>query len=94
VFWWTVGGVTVRGVAGAVGMSGAVNVLAMARAGQRYVFLYDDVSSETLREKLAEFAEDPELDFTWHDAATLARRVRQLSGESELLAEEDTGQYS
>jgi hypothetical protein len=75
-------------------MSRAVNVLAMVRDGQRYVFLYDDASVETLREKLAEFAEDPELDFTWHDAATLSRRVRQLSGDSELLAEEDTGLYS
>jgi hypothetical protein len=88
------GGVVGTGTAGAVGMSRAVNVLAMVRDGQRYVFLYDDVSVDTLREKLAEFAEDPELDFTWHDAATLARRVRQLSGESELLAEEDTGLYS
>ncbi len=75
-------------------MSSAVNVLAMVRDGQRYVFLYDDASVDALRAKMAEFAEDPELDFTWHDAATLSRRVRQLSGDSELLAEEDTGLYS
>jgi len=75
-------------------MGSAVNMLAMVRDGQRYVFLYDDSSIEALREKLAEFAEDPELDFTWHDAASLSRRVRQLSGDSELLAEEDTGLYS
>ena len=45
------GGVVGTGTAGAVGMSRAVNVLAMVRDGQRYVFLYDDVSVDTLREK-------------------------------------------
>ncbi|MEY3458610.1 MAG: hypothetical protein RL215_1767 [Planctomycetota bacterium] len=75
-------------------MSRTVNVLAMVRDGQRYVFLYDDLSIDALRRQFAEFAEDPELDFTWLDAATLSRRVRQMQDESEELLEEDTETWS
>ncbi len=62
-------------------MSGAVNVLALVRDGQRYVFLYDDQSVETVLHTLGQFARDPELDFTWHDAAVLARRIHDLHAE-------------
>lgn len=62
-------------------MSRAVNVLALVRDGQRYIFLYDDSSVQQVLSQLAEFAIDPELDFTWHDAATLSQRVRNLQGE-------------
>ncbi len=62
-------------------MSRAVNVLALVRDGQRYVFLYDDNSVDTCLEKLAEFAADPELDFTWYDASVLSQRVLQLQDE-------------
>ena len=62
-------------------MSRAVNVLALVRDGQRYILLYDDSSVQQVLSQLAEFAVDPELDFTWHDAATLSQRVRNLQGE-------------
>jgi hypothetical protein len=62
-------------------MSRAVNVLALVRDGQRYIFLYDDNSMDTVLEKLADFAADPELDFTWHDASVLSERVLNLQDE-------------
>ena len=68
-------------------MSRAVNVLALVRDGQRYVFLYDDNSVETVLSKLAEFASDPELDFTWYDAAMMSQRVRQLQADERQEAE-------
>ena len=67
-------------------MSRAVNVLALVRDGQRYVFLYDDNSVETVLSQLAEFASDPELDFTWYDAAMMSQRVRQLQSEEKEVA--------
>lgn len=78
-----------RGFEGAKLMSKAVNVLALVRDGQRYVFLYDDNSVESVLEKLAEFAADSELDFTWYDAATLSQRVRDLQEEVEKVGTED-----
>lgn len=59
-------------------MSKAVNLLALVRDGHRYVFLYDDNSVETVLATLSRYASDPELDFTWYDAAVMAQRVRRL----------------
>jgi len=56
----------------------ALNVLALVRDGHRFVFLYDDNSIETMLATLSEYANDPELEFTWYDAAMLAQRVRQM----------------
>ena len=53
-----------------------VNVLALVKGTERYVFLYDDASrTETLR-SLGRFASNPELSFTWHDAAVLSQKIR------------------
>ena len=56
-----------------------INVLALVKGAERYVFLYDDASrAETLR-TLGRFASNPELSFTWYDAAVLSQRIRQES---------------
>ena len=70
-------------------MSQAVNVLALVRNGQRYIFLYDDNSVRQVLSQLTEFAGDPELDFTWYDAATLSQRVRDLQSEEADMETED-----
>ncbi len=58
-------------------MSQDINVLALVKGAERYVFLYDDDSrAETLR-VLGRFASNPELSFTWYDAAVLSQKVRQ-----------------
>jgi hypothetical protein len=59
-----------------------INVLALVKGQERYVFLYDDASrAETLR-VLGRFASNPELSFTWYDAAVLSQKVRQESKKS------------
>ena len=59
-------------------MSKSVNVLALVRDDHRFVFLYDDDSVDTLLATLSRYASDPELEFTWYDAAVMAQRVRCL----------------
>ena len=60
-------------------MSHDINVLALVKGSERYVFLYDDASrAETLR-VLGRFASNPELSFTWYDAAVLSQKIRQDS---------------
>ena len=52
-------------------MNQDINVLALVKGAERYVFLYDDSSrAETLR-VLGRYASNPELSFTWYDAAVL-----------------------
>lgn len=59
-------------------MSQDINVLALVKGCERYIFLYPDSQrAETLR-TLGRFASDPELTFTWYDAAVLSQKIRQL----------------
>ena len=63
-------------------MSQDINVLALVKGSERYIFLYDDESrAETLR-VLGRFASNPELSFTWYDAAVLSQKVRNSAQES------------
>lgn len=57
-------------------MDKEINVLALVKGEEKFIFLYDDANrTETLR-TLGRFAADPELDFSWYDAAVLSKRIR------------------
>src|SRR5688500_14937238 len=59
-----------------------INVLALVKGEERYIFLFDDERrSEALR-TLGRFASNPELSFSWYDAAVLSQRVRQTAQEA------------
>ncbi len=64
-------------------MQSGMNVLALVKESERYVFLYDDDSSTSLLQTLGRYASDKELSFTWYDAAVLSQKVRKLREESE-----------
>ena len=58
-----------------------INVIALVKGEERYVFLFDDAHrSEALR-TLGRFASNPELSFSWYDAAVLSQRIRQTAAE-------------
>lgn len=58
-------------------MSQDINVLALVKGEERYIFLYDDENrAETLR-MLGRYASNPELSFTWYDAAVLSQKIRR-----------------
>lgn len=59
-------------------MSRSINVLALVKDGERYVFLYDEQSAPQLLQTLGRYAADPELSFSWYDAAVLSQKVRRL----------------
>lgn len=59
-------------------MQRGVNVVALVKGGERYVFLYDNDSTSTLLQTLGRFAADPELSFSWYDAAVLSQKVRNM----------------
>ena len=58
-------------------MTGQVNVVALVRGEERYVFLFDDASHDAALEQFARYAADGELSFDWQDAALLGREVRE-----------------
>jgi hypothetical protein len=63
---------------GGVAMQRGVNVLALIKGDERYVFLYDDESADQLLRTMGQYAADPELSFTWYDAAVMSQRISQL----------------
>ena len=58
-------------------MSQDINVLALVKGEERYVFLFDDAHRSDALRTLGRFASNPELSFSWYDAAVLSQRVRQ-----------------
>lgn len=65
-------------------MAGEVSIVAIVKGEERYIFMFDDDSrAETLR-KLGQYASNPELSFTWYDAAVLSQKVRQTRKASEV----------
>lgn len=53
-----------------------INVIALVKGGERYVFLYDDDSRAEAIKTLGRYAANPELSFSWYDAAVLGQKVR------------------
>jgi hypothetical protein len=60
-------------------MDGEINVVALVRGEEQYIFMFDEANrTETLR-MLGRYAADPELSMTWYDAAILSQKVREMS---------------
>ena len=60
-------------------MSQDTNMLALVKGSERYIFLYTEANrAETLR-TIGRFASNPELSFSWYDAAVLSQKIRQES---------------
>lgn len=60
-------------------VSAEINVLALVKGDERYVFLFDDDNrTETLRQ-IGRYAANPELSFTWYDAAVMSQKIRQIA---------------
>lgn len=66
-----------------------VNVLALFKGTERFIFVYDDDSREALVDDLRQKAADPSVALNWFDAAVLTGRVRNPATEpDEALADE------
>jgi hypothetical protein len=54
-----------------------LNVLALVKGEERYVFLFDDGNRAEALRTLGRFASNPDLSFSWYDAAVLSQKIRQ-----------------
>jgi len=56
-----------------------IKVIALVKGEEQYIFLYNENKrAETLR-LLGRYASNPELSFSWYDAAVLSQKIRQES---------------
>lgn len=68
-------------------MSNDINILALAKGEERYIFLYNEsTKSEALR-TLGRYASNSELSFSWYDAAVLSQNVRKNTSALETSEE-------
>jgi hypothetical protein len=79
-------------------MEKEINVLALVKGEEKFIFMFDDANRDQTLRQLARFAANPELDFSWYDAAMLSRKIRDavpveddvlLDGELDNLSVED-----
>lgn len=60
-----------------VEVSDDINVMALVKGEERYVFLFDDANRSQVLRTLGRYASSPDLSFTWYDAAVLSQKVRK-----------------
>jgi hypothetical protein len=58
-----------------------VNVLALIKGDEQYIYVYDDESRLDLLEAFRTQAAESSLSLTWFDAAVLSRRAREQARE-------------
>lgn len=58
-------------------MAHELNVLALVKGGERYVFVFDDESRAKLIDSFRDLAANPHLSLTWFDALVLTRKARE-----------------
>ena len=58
-------------------MDTEINVLALVKGEEKFLFLFDDNNRDETLRQLARFAADPEIEFSWYDAALLSRKIRE-----------------
>lgn len=56
-----------------------INVLAMIKGEERYIFLYNDENRVEMLRTLGRYAADPQLTFSWYDAAVMSKKVREIA---------------
>ena len=59
-----------------------LNVLALLKGNERYVFVYDDESRPLLIDTFRDQAADQRLSLNWFDAAVLTDRAREQARQS------------
>lgn len=65
-------------------MNQEVNVLALVKGKERYVFLYSDSNQSEMLRTFGRYASDPELSFSWYDAAVLSQKLRRKAQRNEV----------
>lgn len=66
-------------------MSKDINVLALVKGDERYIFLFNDNNRKQTLRLLGRYASNPDLSFTWYDAAIMSQKVRVLSNMEQLM---------
>lgn len=56
-------------------MNTDINIIAYVKGPQRFIWLYTDATREECLRRIGRTASNPEIDFTWWDAAQCSQKV-------------------
>jgi hypothetical protein len=62
-----------------------VNVIALVRGEEHYVFVFDPKRRTELLRLLGRYAADPSMSFNWYDAAVLSQKIRELMPATDFI---------
>jgi hypothetical protein len=68
-----------------------LNVLALMKGQERYIFVYDDDSRAQLIDAVRDHAASPRLSLTWFDALVLTRKAREQEAPASAQHESSPG---
>jgi hypothetical protein len=68
-----------------------LNVLALFKGDERFIFVYDDASRAELLDTIRNLAADPTASVNWFDAAVLTERARQQA--TQAAANDEAARY-
>jgi len=60
-------------------MGQPINVIMLVRGKQHFIFLFDNKNRHGVLRQLAQFAADPEIQFSWRDAAMIGLKCREVT---------------
>lgn len=72
-----------RSPIGETSVSDDINVLALVKGKERYIFLYDDENRSKALRTLGRYASNSDLSFSWYDAAVLSQKIRRQQEKAE-----------
>lgn len=64
-----------------------LNVLALIKGQEQYIFVYDDGSWQQLIDAIRDQAADPRLNLSWFDVAVLTEKAREQEREQPVTPE-------
>lgn len=70
-------------------MNNEINVLALIKGEERYIFLFNDNNRTEMLRTLGRFAANPQLSFSWYDAAVMSKKVREMASAEEAKVAPD-----
>jgi len=66
------------------------HVLALVKGEHQFVYIFDEMGWDDLVETLCQQAEDPDIEFSWFDAALLSHRAKtQIESANEANIEDE-----
>lgn len=69
-----------------------LNVLALFKGKDRYIFVYDDAGKDAVVDAVRHCAADPATNFNWFDAAVLTERAARQAHQAASIPGDDASE--